>query len=143
MLVGSSRRQIHSVFWMDWLKVLALCTYLRGRHPPFSTDQLLGTGSSWTGDGCGIELTRYRVSPTALTFCLRKDARPGLRSLLASDHAGESQTVSLEAASPALISVDDEWGRNILIFNHFTSCWLLVACTESQILVSIICKNKS
>lgn len=32
-----------SVFCINWLNVLALCTYFRGEHPPLSTEQ----NSSW------------------------------------------------------------------------------------------------
>lgn len=71
----------HFVFCINWLNLLALCTYFRGNHSLLSIGQKssLALEPSWSGEG-GMRI--HRRHPKLPMFRLRKEVGPGLWILI-------------------------------------------------------------
>lgn len=73
----------HFVFCINWLNLLALCTYFRGNHSLLSIGQKssLALHPSWSGAG-GVVKGLFWGSPGASqTCCLRTEGRGWARAL--------------------------------------------------------------
>lgn len=80
----------HFVFCINWLNLLALCTYFRGNHSLLSIGQKssLALESSWSGEGGmvkGLFWGCAGIIPNFLRSLWGKRAHQGIESLLPMD----------------------------------------------------------